>query len=255
MGISPAKPRRVLKSERTENWLLACGLITVVVTVMASPLLMIRLPSEEGLPWRHLADIGQAYGGASALLSAAALCGIVASLLYQRRQVRQQLAEMDRQQHLELMGMVLENPELVEVLDARIADSPHVKKELFANSMMMYWLTLWELREIDDFELRNMAADMFRSDITRRWWSRVGAVWIGTNGRPERRRFVSIVIEELAKARMRPAVSPSIERTGSTHSAPMSHRRDVAIIVLAAAFAGLSAVAVHRVKAGGDDRI
>src|SRR4051812_3253478 len=82
---------------QVQSTVLVSGFLIVVVVVLLSPLMMIRL-SDSGLPWRQLADVGQAYGGASALLSAAALCGVGASLLFQRRQMRQELADIDRQQ-------------------------------------------------------------------------------------------------------------------------------------------------------------
>jgi len=117
MTADRAKPRANLGHERTEKWLLPGALVLVVAAVLMSPLLMVHL-SSKGLPWQQLADIGQAYGGASALLSAAALCGVVASLLFQRRQVRQELAEMDRQQHIELMRIALEHPDGKHALSA-----------------------------------------------------------------------------------------------------------------------------------------
>ena len=38
--------------------------------------------------WRHLADIGQAYGAASAIFSALAVAGVAAGLVYQARALR-----------------------------------------------------------------------------------------------------------------------------------------------------------------------
>ena len=64
---------------------------------------------------------------------------------------------MDRQQHIELMRMAIEHPEFIEVLDARSAMNPYAREELFANLMMMYWLAVWELGVVDEFELRAMA--------------------------------------------------------------------------------------------------
>jgi hypothetical protein len=160
---------------------------------------MVRLTGAS-LPWNQLADVGDAYGGASAILSAAALCGVGASLIFQQRQVRQELANIDRQQHMELLKLAIENPDLIEVLDADTARAPHARQQLYANLTMMYWLAVWQLGEVDEDELRMMAAGMFRSEITRSWWARYGSIWIGTRSRPDRRRFVSIVTQELKAA-------------------------------------------------------
>ncbi len=63
----------------------------VVAAVLALPPL-IMAASGRRLSWTDMADIGDAYGGASALLSAVALCAVGASLAYQQRQIRQEMA-------------------------------------------------------------------------------------------------------------------------------------------------------------------
>ncbi|GAA1618872.1 hypothetical protein GCM10009828_053820 [Actinoplanes couchii] len=205
---------------------MAGTLLAVVAAVLLSPLLMARAASGD-LPWVQLANVGQAYGGASALLSAAALCGVVASLLFHRRQVHQELAEMDRQQHLELIKLALDNPEFLEVLDPKTASTPHARQELFINLMMMYWLAVWELGVVDETELRAMVADLFSSEISRSWWARVGRIWIDTRNNRERRRFVSIVSGEFTRAQLSPPFTPP-KTTSSRHELEL-----IAIVALA----------------------
>jgi hypothetical protein len=69
--------------------ILIVGFGALLVLVLGSPLLMATV-SGTALPWGRLADVGDAFGGVSALLSAVALCGIGASLIFQQRQVRQE---------------------------------------------------------------------------------------------------------------------------------------------------------------------
>lgn len=182
---------------RWNTWV--TGSLLVAVLILAVPLLMMLL-SAAALPWNKLADVGDAFGGASAVLSALALSGVGASLLFQQRQIRQELADLDRQQHMELLKLAIENPELIEVLDSHTASGEHARQDIYANLTMMYWLAIWQLGEIDDDELRAMASAMFRSAITRRWWSRVGGGWIGTRLHPERLRFLEIIAEECTAA-------------------------------------------------------
>lgn len=251
MAVDRAKVRWGPNPTRTQTWLLIGGLAAAIVVVLLSPLLMVRL-SLNGLPWGELADVGQAYGGASALLSAAALCGVGASLLFQRRQIRQELADIDRQQHMDLLRLAIENPEFIEVLDKDTALNPHGRQELYANLTMMYWLAVWQLGEVDDDELRGMSAGMFRSEITRSWWARVGSIWIGTRGKPERRRFVSIVSDELTKAELeartstagRPAASDA--QRARKLARPTRHR--VLILAAASVAAGASIAAIRCVR-------
>jgi uncharacterized protein DUF6082 len=109
MTVGRLKARWKPGPAQAQNAILISGFFVIVAAVLLSPLMMIRL-SESGLPWNRLADVGQAYGGASALLSAAALCGVGASLLFQRRQMRQELADIDRQQHRELLRLAIDTP-------------------------------------------------------------------------------------------------------------------------------------------------
>jgi hypothetical protein len=244
MAAVRLKRRWKVGPARMQNAILISGFLVTAVVVLLSPLMMIRL-SSNGLPWKQLADVGQAYGGASALLSAAALCGVGASLLFQRRQMRQELADIDREQHRELLRLAIDNPEFIEVIDARLAQSPYARQELYANLMMMYWLAVWQLGEVDDEELRGMVAAMFGSEITRNWWSRVGENWIGTQNRADRRRFVDIVSDELAMAT--PAVVAGRECTSDPRKHRRSNpaRREMAFFALALTGAGL-AVSVFR---------
>jgi Family of unknown function (DUF6082) len=150
---APRPPYRIPHFSGARTRLLATGLVVVAVLVLVSPLLMALLPTS-ALPWDRLANIGDAYGGVSAVLSGLALCGVGASLIFQQRQVQQELADIDRQQHMELLKLAIDNPELIQVLDADAPRRPDARAELYANLAMMYWLAIWELREIDEQELR-----------------------------------------------------------------------------------------------------
>lgn len=184
---------------RRSKRFLVIALLLGALLVLASPLLMVFLPGT-ALPWDRLANIGDAYGGVSALLSGLALCGVGGSLIYQQRQVRQELAGLDRQQHMELLKLAIDNPELISVLDGDAPRRTDARAEIYANSTMMYWLAIWELGEIDEQELRGMASAMFRSNLTREWWQQFGGQWIGTRNRPGRVRFLEVVSEECAAA-------------------------------------------------------
>ncbi|MBB2944122.1 hypothetical protein FB565_003851 [Actinoplanes lutulentus] len=184
------------------------ALFVVLVVTLGAPLLMVLL-ADASLPWGRLAEVGEAFGGASALLSAIALSGVVASLLFQQRQIRQQVADIEGQHHMELVKLAIDNPELIEVLDGESANSSQARKEIYANLTLMYWLRLWELGQIDNDQLRTMASRMFLSAVSRCWWRRVGGIWIGTRERPQRRAFMSIVSEEMTSAEKAAAVSTS----------------------------------------------
>ncbi|MEV4351692.1 DUF6082 family protein [Actinoplanes sp. NPDC049596] len=86
-------------------------MVCLVVAIMSSPWL-VSLVTREPIDWRALADVGQAYGGISAILSALALCGIAASLVLQWRQARLADAATRRAQQIELVKVSLSDPDL-----------------------------------------------------------------------------------------------------------------------------------------------
>ncbi|MEU4695392.1 DUF6082 family protein [Actinoplanes sp. NPDC023714] len=215
----------------------SAALVLTLALAAGAPMLMVALAGT-GLPWPRLAEVGEAFGGISALLSAMALSGVVASLLFQQRQIRQQIADIDGQHHMELLTLAINNPELIEVLDREAARGPHSRQEIYANLTMMYWLRLWELGEIEDDELRNMTFRMFQSDVTRRWWGRVADAWIGTRARPRRRRFIATVSDEMRKAEREARRRPD---AGGGDPVPRPRRHSARPAVLATA--GIAAMA------------
>src|SRR4051812_24378509 len=61
--------------------------------------------------WVKLANIGQAYGAASAVFSAVAVVGIAASLIYQSHTVRLQRVQIAHDKHERLLMQVMEDPD------------------------------------------------------------------------------------------------------------------------------------------------
>jgi hypothetical protein len=82
MAAGRLKARWTPRPTQRQNAILVAGFFVIVAVVLLSPLMMIRL-SDRRLPWSQLADI-------------------------------------DREQHRELLGLAIDNPELIEVLDARL---------------------------------------------------------------------------------------------------------------------------------------
>jgi hypothetical protein len=183
---------RGLRSSKPSAVALWAGLAGAVALVLSFPVMLIAL---SGLSWDQLADMGDAYGGASALLSAIALCGVGISLISQQRQVRQEMVMIRRQQHFELVRLGIEDVELMGAVDERLAHASDARQQAYLNLMTNYWLAMWELDEIDADELRQLASSIFRGESGRRWWEQHGEGWIGTRGRPGRPRFIEILTE------------------------------------------------------------
>ncbi|WP_305785933.1 DUF6082 family protein [Symbioplanes lichenis] len=218
--------------------LLAAGTVAGLAAVLWSPVLLLTLLGD-GLPWSDLSDIGEAYGGASAVVSAIALTGVAASLTYQVRQTRQEQISSDRQRHLDLLKLGLDDPELFEALDGGGLVTYEHRKKVYANLWMGYWLGLWQLGDLPEAELRHNVSRMFWSPDSRNWWNERRATWIEPRNRRQRR-FVALVTDEWHKAESRAAARPPLVTSAKRRRAGATKRGSH---VLAGAFAGTVSIA------------
>ncbi|GAA2574724.1 hypothetical protein GCM10010435_58020 [Winogradskya consettensis] len=231
--------------------LVAVGITGGIAVVLWSPLIMYRVLGP-AMPWHDLADAGQAYGGPSALLSAAALCGIGLSLIMQSKQIRQELTGFDRQRHFDLIKLALDNPEFFEVYEVGQVTKPQDRQKVYANLTMNYWLAIWELDEMNEATLRNLTASMFSGEIARSWWQQQRETWITVRTR-RRRRFMSVVNEEWNKANStappRPAPRPDLP-CGTARRQQRGRKRRGAVLSLAL-LGAVAAAHVYRRRASG----
>ncbi len=200
--------RRRSRAATLRGGLVLLLLMVLVALVLGFPFLMVQLPVD-ALPWDRLADVGEAYGGASALLAAMALCGVGASLIFQQRQLRHQLMVADRQQHLELVKLGLNDPNLMATVDLDFAASSTVRQIAYLNLFMGYWKTMWLWDELSDERLRALVSTAFQSPDSRAWWQKYGDLWKFDS--PRDRRFIEIVTAAHAASTSRsqqPAARP-----------------------------------------------
>ncbi|MEJ3742830.1 DUF6082 family protein [Actinomycetes bacterium KLBMP 9797] len=165
--------------------------------------------------WPGLADVGEAYSGASAMLSSIALFGVAASLLMQRRQNRMTQLYSFKQQHLELVKLALDNPEFLYVDGAEAASDPENRLKVYANLLVSHWAMAWDLGMISIPTLRANAARLLRHRIARQWWQAWRFSYLTSKSR---KRFVDIVDEEHGRAtttnRTATAANPSQDQHG-----------------------------------------
>ncbi len=178
-------------------------IVTSIVTsifVIASPILLAVVVAYDPRPitWVDLANVGQAYGGAAALISALALAGIAGSLLLQFRQTHLAQAISIRERHFELVKLGIERPELLHAVGAK-ADHTEGLIIAYANLWVGHWFTHWDLDIMDEIHLKHILKGFFRNEIIRLWWTEHGANW-STLDTQRRKRFIEILTEECARA-------------------------------------------------------
>jgi len=178
------------------------GTLFVVATmvVIASPWLM-RWFVGGSSTWIDAANIGQAYGGAAAVLSAFALVGVVISIALQSRAIRLQRTALAKERHFDLVKILIDHPTLrtfaIPVQDAEAALIWRV-----CTLLMSYWATLWDVRDLDETRLRQVAKELFTDGNALDWWAWCLARGGWSSGHQrERVRFEAIITEEFDRVR------------------------------------------------------
>jgi len=173
---------------------------TVLVFILISPLLVsVAADFKPGRhTWADLANVGQAFGGAAAVVSALALAGIAGSLVLQWRQTRAEQIFAIRERHFELVRLGIERPELIQALGAR-SDPTQAVIFAYASLWMGHWASHWDLGVIDEKSLRPILRDFFKSPQIREWWNEYGREWSSFTT-AKRLRFVQIINHEWSAA-------------------------------------------------------
>jgi hypothetical protein len=221
--------------------------ISVTATILAVALLwpvLMTITVSGNINWHALSEVGQAYGAVSAVLSGLALCGVVVSLLIQRRQAQTSTQYAIRERHFDLLRLMLDQPDLMYgfAMDPR---DPAARRSVYVNLIIGHMHMTWMLGEAEEIDLRNALREMFRGSTAMDWWSRGGGEWT-VDPRPRSRQFLRIIQEEYKKAVMTgpPLVAPddivTLDSTDIAPNPPVSTHRTVGPPVLVAAAIGMA---------------
>lgn len=172
---------------------------SAVLAVALSPIAITALDRGDR-DWSRLSDIGQTYGAVSALLSALALGVVATSLRLQRSQVRHERVWLQRELHLNVVKIALDDPVYAQCWGPRVAP-PDIDERLFyyVNLIIMMWSYAWEHCQLQEDQVRSYTAALFESAVPREYWARFGG-WCHPMRRCRERRFYQIVNDEYQKA-------------------------------------------------------
>ena len=152
------------------------ALLTTVggTLIVLSPFAFLFL-DDMNVDWARLANIGQAYGSISVLLSALALAGVAGSLIMQRRQSNIARIAIQRDQHWTLLRMAMEDPALHECWGATstMTDGDEERRQMiYVNMILTHWHNSLALGTISEGALREVLADLFAGSPARIFWGR-----------------------------------------------------------------------------------
>jgi hypothetical protein len=194
--------------------------------------------------WDVLGNVGQAYGGASAILSGLALCGVVLSAMLQRRQTRIAQLYTARHHQLNLAKLVLENPDSLVIDGVAAMMDPHARSMIVVNLWVANWMTAWQLGTLSESSLRMYSARLFEAEFVRNWWRARGASYAA--GAPGRR-FVKILTEECERTERSARDARPAPEGGATPGGTdaIGSRRTRRTLAVAAVVVGATAILVR----------
>lgn len=197
--------------------------VTIVGLVVLSPLGLAELAHFRS-DWTQLSNIGQTYGAVSAILSALALGGIIASLLYQARDSRIAHEQMGRTFQFDLIKLELEDPTLMAATGAPWStdipsDFDSLRQFLYIQMWVTYLAVGYVTGEAPESTIRQVAAlELFHSKAGRTYWSAVGQRQI-VNSKGRRNHFYRLLDEEYNKVMASGAPVAAPIKTDTSHVA------------------------------------
>ncbi|WP_235037255.1 DUF6082 family protein [Actinomadura sp. K4S16] len=189
-----------ISSRQILAWTLAFSILFILVFL--SPLALLALSGTFNANWTRISEIGQAYGGISALVSAIALCGLVVSLLLQIRSYRDNRKTVQRSGHLELIRMAMENPRAIlpvwgySGIRVRDRTDEQWRQFLFITSNFKHCQQGFLSGEFSERVIRDeLCQSAFQTEIGREWWQVARSTWEADAMRDEKRRQMFEIID------------------------------------------------------------
>ena len=159
-------------SRSSRGWYIAAALLLISITI-ASPLFAHWLATYD-VDWTTLSDVGQSYGAVAALLSGAALLGVVVTVSQQSRHNRASAEQAVRQMHFELMREAWEDAELLEAMEIVPAGEQLLAKRFaYINANFMYLRTGYLSGQVTLAEVEDIAAHSFSTTAGNYFWRRI----------------------------------------------------------------------------------
>jgi Family of unknown function (DUF6082) len=218
LELSSVSPRS-RRTGRILRWRMPVVILALssalLLLIALSPLLLREIGRTKGVNWTIIANVGQAYGGASAILAGIALIGIAGSLIVQTNQARTERIRLVRERHHELLRIILENPRVyAPVMGTRTpATSEEVQQFLFATMYMNYSLMGYEMGVIDEQSLaKEILASAFAAEPFRDWWAVSGVYWSPKDATSRKERKFRRILNDQYAAAIR-SQRPPIRRT------------------------------------------
>lgn len=168
--------------------------IALILLILVSPIVLFWIaaggiagPFKE-IDWQLVGNVGQAYGGVSAILAGLAFLAVAVSLLMQARQARVAQLQAAHAMQLELFRLAYEHPDLQEGW-SRSVDLPYPEWRLrtYVNLVFAYLRMSYEMQTLSEPALRRALRNRFQTSLGRAYWEGARNAWrTGARGHRQR---------------------------------------------------------------------
>jgi hypothetical protein len=170
--------------------LIAVTVALIVAGTIISPTILLLIERVAGVDWKHLADIGQTYGVASAIYSALAVAAVAVGLLYQARAYRLARVQSIRTSHREILGRVMDNPRLYASalgLTTLRPTNDLLQQHLMTTSWVGYLYSAYDVGVVREKDLRSETLPfLFSGESGRNWWETARHWWLSATDHKNR---------------------------------------------------------------------
>ncbi|MBL7257955.1 DUF6082 family protein [Paractinoplanes lichenicola] len=207
-----------------------------LAVILISPLFFWLLLHRDGTSWSELADIGETYGAASAILSALAVAGVAAGLLFQSQQLRLSRLHHVRSVQRELMMKLVDRPDIAEAINYFGNTTADRGRRAFIVSLFHYAYLTYEAGLAPMANLTNeVFPALFGSEEIRHFWHDHRLAWLEPDGDAGMREFALLADEFWRKTQAEEDVAPQ----SSTRDAMRSITPLAGILTAGAVVTGL----------------
>lgn len=175
-------------------------LVLSVLCALGSPLALASLANLDTVDWSRLADVGESYGTASAILSAVAIGGLAASFLYQAQQLRLTRLHHVRGVQRDLLMRMVEEPDLGAAVGFSSGDENlSARQHAFILAWVQYLFLSYEGGVSTKSMLeKEVFPSMFSSESMLLFWQKYRSTWLDP-GVPELQRAFGKLVDRAWK--------------------------------------------------------
>jgi hypothetical protein len=173
--------------------------------LLISPVILLLPAQILNVNWEHLTNIGQSYTGAAAILSGAALAGVVLSIRFQIDMNALVSRRMSREMQFNLLQLAMSDDQYSSVFKITglpaLSDHNEYRRAVFRTQWMRYLEFAYLSNEMSIAQMQNiLETEMFTNEENREWWLAVRPAWMTEmSGSVRRRRFIDAIDQSCAR--------------------------------------------------------